>query len=263
MALRLRSPDILVTIAAVLVAGLAACSQAEERRDQLGEQSGGKLSVQPPLALFTTLPIYWSEAADVADLLSSQGPPHWARVEIEQDRVLTPVDVLTRDTLQQFDNLLMAQTRALSPSENVALDDWVRGGGRLLLFADPLLTSHSPYAIGDKRRPQDVALLSPILARWGLQLQFDQGQSAGEYLANFEGVALPVDLPGAFALGATAKDAPSDCRLLAGGLAATCAIGEGHALILADAALLDREIDDQAVRGKALSRLMAEAYGPQ
>jgi hypothetical protein len=51
--------------------------------------------------------------------------------------------------------------------------------------------------------------------------------------------------------------------LLAGGLAATCAIGEGHALILADAALLDREIDDQAVRGKALSRLMAEAYGPQ
>jgi len=34
-----------------------------------------------------------------------------------------------------------------------------------------------------------------------------------------------------------------------------------QALILADAALLDRDGGDSAVRGKALSRLMAEAYG--
>lgn len=258
MASRLRSPDFLAAIAAMLLTGLAACSRAEEPAGGLAEPA----SERPALALFTTLPIYWSEAADVADLLNDKGPPHWARVEIEQGRTLTPVDVLTKNTLQQFDHLLMAQPRALSPSENVALDEWVRGGGRLLLFADPLLTSHSSYAIGDRRRPQDVALLSPILARWGLQLRFDEAQAEGERMTNFGGVALPVDLAGTFALGATAGDAPSECDLLAGGLAARCAIGEGHALILADAALLDREADDQAERAKALSRLMAEAYGP-
>ncbi len=258
MAHRLRSPDFLSTIAALLLLGLAACSRAEEPSDRLAEPA----SERPALALFTTLPIYWNEAADVADLLNDRGAPHWARLRIEQDRVLAPVDVLTGETLRQYGALLMAQPRALSPAENVALDDWVRGGGRLLLFADPLLTSHSSFALGDRRRPQDVALLSPILTRWGLELQFDQAQPPGERLATFEGVALPVDLAGSFSLGATAQDAPSDCELLAGGLAARCAIGEGHALILADAALLDREGSDQAVRGKALSRLMAEAYGP-
>ncbi len=258
MAYRLRSPDFLSVVAAVLLSGLAACSQAEEPSDRLGEPA----SERPALALFTTMPIYWNEAADVADLLNDRAPPHWARLEIERDRVLAPVDVLTEDTLRPYGDLLMAQPRALSPAENVALDEWVRGGGRLLLFADPMLTSHSAYAIGDRRRPQDVALLSPILARWGLRLEFDQAQAAGERMAAFGDVALPVELAGSFALGPTEKDAPSECELLADGLAAQCAIGQGHALILADAALLDRDGGDQAMRGKALSRLMAEAYGP-
>ena len=50
----------------------------------------------------------------------------------------------------------------------------MRGGGRVLLFADPMLTRHSAFALGDRRRPQDVVLLSPILARWRLELQFDE-----------------------------------------------------------------------------------------
>ena len=66
---------------------------------------------------------------------------------------------------------MMIQPRPLSPQENVALDNWVAAGGRLLLFADPALTEDSAFAIGDRRRPQDVVLLSPILARWGLELE--------------------------------------------------------------------------------------------
>lgn len=257
MTSRRRSPDLLTFLAVLLLAGLAGCGGSEDVSDRVAESQGDR----PALALFTTLPIYWNEAADVADLLNDDGPPHWARLQIEQDRTVAPVDVLNEATLQRFGELLMAQPRALSPAENVALDDWVRSGGRLLLFADPMLTSHSAYAFGDSRRPQDVALLSPILARWGLELRFDEAQSPGERLASFDGVAFPVDLSGTFAIGGTSENAPADCKLLAEGLAASCAIGEGHVLILADAALLDREADDPELRGKALSRLMAAAYG--
>ena len=105
------------------------------------------------------------------------------------------------------------------------------------------------------------SLLSPILARWGLQLQFDEAQAPGEHIVVFEGAALPVDLPGSFGSVASADEAQAACRLMAGGIAAQCTVGKGQALILADAALLDRDGGDLAVRGKALSRLMAEAYG--
>ena len=133
--------------------------------------------------------------------------------------------------------LVMAQPRALAPQENVALDDWVRRGGRLLLFADPLLTEESAFAFGDRRRPQDVVLLSPILARWGLRLEFDEGQPPGERLADLDGVTLPVNLPGQFQITVPGRG----CTLHAAGIAARCRIGKGRVLVLADAALLEKE----------------------
>ena len=78
--------------------------------------------------------------------------------------------------LSHVTRLLLAQPRALSGPENVALDAWVRGGGHLLLFADPMMTGESRFGIGDRQRPQDVILLSPILNRWCRDPQFDQNQ---------------------------------------------------------------------------------------
>ena len=211
-----------------------------------------------PLVLFTTLPIYWAETPDLTTALKGEAPPHWARGAIEAGRALRPVDTLDATTLAGRRDLLMIQPRPLSPEENVALDAWVAGGGRLLLFADPALTVASTYALGDRRRPQDVVLLSPILARWGLRLEFDAEQTAGEHaVALGEGRALPVELPGRFALTAEGRD-DADCRVEADALLAECRVGRGRVLAVADAALFDPV--DEPARRDALEALLARVF---
>ena len=213
---------------ALVVAGAAAWFA-------VGRQPEERLA---PLGLFTSLPIYWSEAADISAMLSPDAEPHWARTLIERRRDLRPLDVLTPQALAPFRDILIAQPRALGAAENVALDGWVRGGGHVLLFADPLLTQHSQFGLGDRRRPMDVALLSPILNHWGLALTMDDAGPEGEHQVKLLGGPLPVDQAGRFVLLPTEPGAPSTCRLLAEGLAADCRIGAGRALIVADAALL-------------------------
>ena len=216
---------------------------------------------RPALGLLTTLPIYWAESASFADTLASDAPPHWAREMLSRRYDLQPVDSLDAATLAPLRHLMLAQPRALSGTENVALDDWIRAGGELLLFADPRLTGHSIYPIGDRRRPQDVVLLSPILTRWGLELTFDETQPLGEGSALVLGQPLPTNLAGKFRPVATSADAPSDCRIIADGLVAQCRIGAGQAVIVADAALL--EDGDHAATGAqpALEALLDAAFG--
>ena len=221
---------------------------------------------KPALGLFTTLPVYWREAAELGDLLADQGEAPWPRRALERDYVLRPLDVLADggrgDPLAGMRYLLMAQPRALSPAENVALDAWVRRGGHLLLFADPMLTAHSAFPLGDRRRPQEVVLLSPILRHWGLDLQFDDRQPAGERKAEIFGAEIPLDLPGRFALLPTAGGAAA-CTLKAEGVAAECALGRGRVLLLADAALLDGAAVDSSPREAALALLADRAFGAE
>lgn len=207
-------PRGIAAVPALLLAGLASAARAE------------------PVGLFTTLPIVWNEAEDIAGLLRSDERPHWAREALAEQGEIVPLDRLA-PMPPGLRLAVLAQPRALAPEENLALDRWVRGGGRLLLFADPLLTAHSVYALGDRRRPQATALLSPILTRWGLRLEFDEAQPGGARTALWEGAAIPVDLPGRFV--ATARR----CAVSAGGLVARCKVGKGRVTALADAALLE------------------------
>lgn len=152
--------------------------------------------------------------------------------------------------------MVMAQPRPLSPDENVALDDWVGAGGRLLLFADPMLTQRSVFAIGDKRRPEGTVLLSPILTRWGLTLEFDDAQLLGEREVEVFGQAVPVNLPGRFRLSLSPGE--GHCSLHAGGLVARCSVGKGIVLAVADAALLEPQPQGDADdRAAALETLLA------
>lgn len=214
---------------------------------------------KPQLALMGTIPIYWGEGAGFGDVLSGEAEPHWARAHLEADYALRPLDLLSAEGLAGTEYLLLAQPRVLAPAENVALDEWVRGGGQLLLFADPMMTGHSAFGLGDRRRPQDVALLSPILARWGLELQ-DEMKGEGARLVEAEGAPLPIDRPGRFALvPPVGENAGSTCSLAADAVLATCSIGDGSATILADAALLNlHEPDTHAA--EALDRLVELAF---
>ncbi|MFA7587919.1 MAG: ABC transporter [Novosphingobium sp.] len=206
------------------------------------------------IGLFTSLPIMWAEDADVGSMLTDKAPPHWALSVLRGKHGTQPLDVL-QPIPAGIDLLVLAQPRPLSPPENVALDAWVRGGGKVLLFADPMLTRESMFAPGDPRRPQDIAMLSPILTRWGLSLAFDEDQPVGTREVGLWGDRLPVNLPGQF----TITDAKA-CSALADGLVARCRIGRGAVLAVADAAMLEpAEGEAATMRAAMLANLLAKA----
>ncbi len=213
-------------------------------------------SSSAPLALFTSLPLYWAEAPDLAAMLRPEGEVHWARAALESEYALRPLDAL--DALSgKTRTLLMVQPRPLSPGENVALDNWVRRGGRVLLFADPALTQDSAFALGDKRRPQDTVLLSPILTHWGLSLTFDEDQPLGERTIPAGRAQVPVNLPGRLV-----ELSGGSCQLTTAGLMARCRIGKGRVTVIADAALFELQMQGEAVkpRRRALLVLADEAF---
>lgn len=213
------------------------------------------------IALFTTLPILWPERSDFRGLIGSSAPPHWALAILRRRGTLKPLDSLAKVNGNAASGglLVMAQPRPLSPQENVALDRWVRGGGHVLLFADPMLTADSIFGLGDKRRPQDIVLLSPILAHWGLELRFDEDQPAGEHMADWAGAKLPVNLPGRFSL----MQGSRNCGLLAGGLGARCIVGKGRVLAVADAALLEDHGEGATANNAALLDRLLNAAATQ
>ena len=207
-----------------------------------------------PIGLFGSVPLLFADSPE----LTLDAPPPWPRAVIAVHGKPVPLDSLTgeggRSPLAGIDRLILAQPRALSPAENVALDTWVRAGGRLLLLADPMYTGHSPFALGDPRRPQAIEMLSPLLDHWGLRLDFDEKQAGRERSASAMGLAVPVDLPGRFSI-----IAGSDCRLFDDGLVATCTIGKGRVYAFADAAVIDPDGDD-SVHANALSGLLDAAF---
>lgn len=210
----------------------------------------------PKLGLMSSLPIYWGDTGQFGAVLAKDAQAGWVRPALEDRYVLEPLDTLDSESLARVSRLLLAQPRPLSPDENVALDAWVRDGGRLLLFADPMLTAHSEYPLGDRRRPQDVALLSPILRHWGLDLVLDTAQQQGERRVRNGAMTVGVEMAGAFRVvpGGT-------CTLAAEDVLAICPLGRGRATILADAALLDDvRGDDALLRKAALSALASRAF---
>ncbi len=189
-------------------------------------------------------------------MLDSDAPGHWALTVLKKHGDVRPLDTLDASEgampLPPDALLVLAQPYPFSPQEYVALDDWVRAGGRVLLFADPMLTFESVYAIGDRRRPQDIVKLGPILTRWGLIMEAPGDEEAGERSVGAGALEFPVNLPGRFV-----PAQQSACTVEAGGLVADCSIGKGRVLAIADAALFDSERDsDGDSRRKALSHLL-------
>jgi len=179
--------------------------------------------------------------------------------------VLVPLDTLSpipalapqegeTDPLAGLARIAVIQPRGLSPADNVALDHWVRGGGRLLLALDPALTGDYEQPLGDPRRPVDAALIPPVLARWGLAMAFDPEQPLAVSKAELAGAVLPLALSGRLSL----VDPAAPCRLLADGAAARCAIGEGEVTVIADAALFEH-VQLAGADGAVLLALLAAA----
>jgi hypothetical protein len=186
----------------------------------------------------SSLPLVYGERADMAAVLAGNSTPHPLYAALNAAHDLRVADVLDARALRDAELLILVQPRLLAAEELVALDGFVRSGGRLLLFADPMLewAGDAGRGLGDPNGPLRSVLISPLLRHWGLELIDPE----------IESVRLPAsgaDLvhPGRFEplLGKTGDAA---CRIEAGGHVARCTPGQGMALLVADADLLSPQM---------------------
>lgn len=183
----------------------------------------------PELMLMTALPIVWGEGG----AFDPQSRPAESYRALQAEFRVRPIDAINDTTLRGGRLLLLAQPRALSPQELVALDAWVRAGGRVLILTDPALSWPTKLPLGDLRRPPPVGLLSPLLGHWGLTVDAP-AYRATIYADLDTGSArrrLALAAPGALTSASGACEVPQPWL-------ARCRIGAGEAIVLADADLL-------------------------
>ena len=255
-------PPMLRAISAALAAlALAGCGSGGEQTEATSIVSEAAASVdtgpKPQLGLMTSLPLYWPLGADFGEIASGEAQTPWQRLEIEQTHEIVPLDTLTpipgltadapeTDPLSGLTRIAVIQPRGLSPADNVALDDWVRAGGQLLLVLDPMLAGHYELALGDPRRPTDTALIPPVVKRWGLGITFDgQTNDHDHDVERVEAgdIVLVKALAGQIAV---TDPAAASCELLAEDLIARCAVGEGEVVLIADATMFEVRIEPTA-----------------
>jgi len=194
---------------------------------------------KPTLLLLTSLPLVFGEGFSLEG-----GSPALAALRQRYDVV--PISVTSRPELQKGQLLLMAQPLAQTPENLVALDDWVRGGGRLMLLADPLLEWPSERPLTDPLRPPPMFMDTGLLQHWGLRL--DAPNQRGPQTRELGGHTVLTASPGALV---------GSCQIGTDRLMAQCEVGKGRATIVADADFLDVErIDGPAEHN--LEALLAE-----
>ncbi|MES2137504.1 MAG: ABC transporter, partial [Pseudomonadota bacterium] len=135
---------------ALLFAGLAVLVAAALGLSTIYRQRGlpaRPASERPTLMLLTSLPIVFGEDFS----LEQQESPALKALR-ERYRVV-PISVTDPSELARGRLLLMAQPPAQTAENLVALDQWVRGGGRVVLLADPMLEWPSKRPLGDPLRP--------------------------------------------------------------------------------------------------------------
>lgn len=197
---------------------LVACTGKESRSDR----DLGPRSQRPELLLLTSLPLAFGESLSI----EAAGSP--VLEALEQRYRVRPIATVSADSLKGAKLLLMAQPLAQPAEDLVALDAWVRGGGRLLLLADPLLEWADSRPLADPTRPPPMFMDTGLLGHWGLRL--DAPERRGDREARLADRSITVHSPGSL---------DGSCEVTADGLVAQCRIGEGKATIVADADFVD------------------------
>ncbi|WP_394730943.1 hypothetical protein [Altererythrobacter sp. GH1-8] len=270
LAMRVKRPKLAIALLLLAVFGglLLAVLGVRGIRGDLAPGPG------EPVGLVTSLPIYWPEGTDLAELTQSGTAMPWTREALEQDYKLRPLDTLsmTGDSspvlpglempkdaitdLSQLDRLAIIQPRSINAADNVALDEWVNQGGRLLLVLDPMLTGHYEVSIFDPQHPVGSALIPPVVGRWGLELFFDESQPLELRTVEARHGLLPVVMAGEIRL---LDRGSGQCELDGDGVIAHCRVGKGRVTLVADATLF--EAHDPSDQGVLLLRSLArEAF---
>jgi hypothetical protein len=148
-------------------------------------------------------------------------------------------DGLAPGSVGPDDRLLLAHPLALPPETLVEVDRFVRAGGRAVILADGLSSWPPPYRFGDPRNPPVTSLLTPLLDHWAVRLDapVPNGMNSDTVTVVHQGHRLTLHSTGHF------SKLPDSCRrsgLRPDGqpVIVTCRIGQGTAVLLADADLL-------------------------
>ncbi|RYD41735.1 MAG: hypothetical protein EOP63_14790, partial [Sphingomonadales bacterium] len=128
--------------------------------------------------------------------------------------------------------LLIAHPRALAPQELVAIDSFVRGGGRAVVLADALSGWPARHPLGDPRNAPITSLLTPLLDHWGVTLSAAPAAESKPLSVDVDGARLRLFSAGRF------DRLPSSCLAYADRRAARCRIGQGEVWLIGDADLL-------------------------
>ena len=205
--------------AAVLIA-IGALALAELRQaSRLPARAEGH---KPTLLLLTSLPLLFGEDFS----LQQSGSP--ALKALQQRYRVVPISVTDPAELAKGRLLLMAQPQAQPPEDLVALDDWVRGGGHLLLLADAMLEWPSKRPLGDALRPPLTFADTGLLAHWGLRLDAPHARGPRDF--TIDGYRATTVSPGQLF---------GRCDISRDRIVARCRVGRGQATIIADADLLN------------------------
>jgi hypothetical protein len=184
------------------------------------------------VTMLSSLPLRWAGQGDLSAMLRRGAADDPALIRLEKTHRVALVDSLAEHVPPAGAVLLLAHPRALPPQDLVAIDAFVRGGGRAVVLADALSGWPAPHPLGDSRNPPVTSLLTPLLDRWGLTLG---AAPAGET------AALGVDLDGRrlrlFSAGRF-EARPPGCATQAGARIVHCRIGAGEAWLVGDADLL-------------------------
>ena len=190
---------------------------------------------KPALSVITGLPLFFGEG------FTLEGEKHPALARLEEDFTLVPVD--GPEQLPPGGLLLAAQPRAMTAERLVALDRWVREGGRLLLLADPWLTwgSEAPLG-GEPARPPIEYADTGLLNHWGLTLEKRRTPEAERIDRELGGDSIKIAAPGSLTASGKA------CVVTRDQFVARCQLGHGTAVIVADADLLNSGEDEAPVK---------------
>lgn len=185
----------------------------------------------PAVTMLTGLPLRWS-GGDMAAMIAEGAQDDPALVRLTAAGPVSLVDSLVDHVPPPGGALLLAHPRALAPQELVAIDTFVRGGGRAVVLADALSGWPARHPLGDPRNPPITSLLTPLLDHWGVTLTAAPADDQEAQAVDIDDTRLRLFSAGRFVRLKSQCDAFADYRIL------RCRIGAGEAWLVGDADLL-------------------------
>jgi hypothetical protein len=185
---------------------------------------------------FSALPLHGARAPTTVSGLRAPIRPGALDVAMIPGVRLIPIDSLNDPAASRHSVMLLAQPRPLAPSELVALDHWVREGGRVVILADPDLLWEGRFPLGHPLAPPRSSTLTPLLRHWGVMLAVAAIPNDGDPVARRVlkgGAMIQTGRVGRLQLKGGTNMAR--CQIADEGFTARCVVGNGEAQVVADA----------------------------